>query len=239
MLDRLLFSTREEPLLLGKLLERYQMHSEEEIGASNNAGGTDKKHNSECSDLRAGANRSPKMIQSGREAQDLDNLDVPELTQLEEELDALLRQTRSRKLGLCRRSVMFEMSVLLCYVLSLSFEVDTADDGNPYSSYRDGHIHVIHMRISGHVYCEMPSLELMVLAGTCIFVEKQLKEEKRLIENESLDGFNLTDCSTEAEGASRARTELATRNRIGRALPPLITLSSSPGCETNSPCRAG
>ncbi|XP_050105436.1 truncated transcription factor CAULIFLOWER A-like [Malus sylvestris] len=82
---------------LGKLLERYQMHSEEEIGASKNAGGTDKKHNSECSDLRAGANRSPKMIQSGREAQDLDNLDVPELTQLEEELDALLRQTRSRK----------------------------------------------------------------------------------------------------------------------------------------------
>ncbi|KAM1348401.1 hypothetical protein ACFX2F_002581 [Malus domestica] len=80
----------------GKLLERYQMHSEEEIGASNNAGGTD-KHNAERSGFRAGANRSQKMIQSGREAQDLDNLDVPELTQLEKELDALLRQTRSRK----------------------------------------------------------------------------------------------------------------------------------------------
>ncbi|XP_068324234.1 MADS-box transcription factor 14-like isoform X1 [Pyrus communis] len=82
---------------LGKLLERYQMHSEEKISASKNAGGTDKKHNAECSDLRAGASLSLKMSQSGMEAQDLDNLDVPELTQLEKELDALLRQTRSRK----------------------------------------------------------------------------------------------------------------------------------------------
>ncbi|KAM1105710.1 hypothetical protein FF1_002667 [Malus domestica] len=82
---------------LGKLLERYQMHSEEENGASKNAGGTDKKHNAECSDLSAGANLSLKMSQSGMEAQDLDHLDVPELTQLEKELDALLRQTRSRK----------------------------------------------------------------------------------------------------------------------------------------------
>ncbi|RXH69638.1 hypothetical protein DVH24_037422 [Malus domestica] len=80
-----------------KLLERYQQHNAEEIAASKNAGDTDKKHNLECSGLRTGASRSLKMIQSDIEAQDLDNLDVPELTKLEEELDAVLRQTRSRK----------------------------------------------------------------------------------------------------------------------------------------------
>ncbi|XP_048434761.1 truncated transcription factor CAULIFLOWER A isoform X2 [Pyrus x bretschneideri] len=80
-----------------KLLERYQQHNAEEIAASKNAGGTDKKHNLECSGLRTGASQSLKMIQSDIEAQDIDNLDVPELTKLEEELDAVLRQTRSRK----------------------------------------------------------------------------------------------------------------------------------------------
>ncbi|TQD90058.1 hypothetical protein C1H46_024373 [Malus baccata] len=84
-------------LLFAKLLERYQQHNAEEIAASKNAGGTDKKHNLECSGLRTGASRTLKMIQSDIEAQDLDNLDVPELTKLEEELDAVLRQTRSRK----------------------------------------------------------------------------------------------------------------------------------------------
>ncbi|XP_068345556.1 MADS-box transcription factor 14-like [Pyrus communis] len=80
-----------------KLLERYQQHNAEEIAASKNAGGTDKKHNWECSGLRTGASQSLKMIQSDIEARDIDNLDVPELTKLEEELDAVLRQTRSRK----------------------------------------------------------------------------------------------------------------------------------------------
>ncbi|KAM1348426.1 hypothetical protein ACFX13_002706 [Malus domestica] len=50
-------------------------------------------------------------------------------------------------------------------------------------------------------------------------IEKQVKNKY----SRSLDGFNLSDCSTEAEGASRARTELPTRNRISRALPPTIT----------------
>ncbi|KAB2603432.1 flowering locus C-like protein [Pyrus ussuriensis x Pyrus communis] len=86
------------------------------------------------SSLRAGANRSQKMIQSGREAQDLDNLDVPELTQLEKELDALLRQTRSRKTQL-----------------------------------------------------------MMETLTALIETEKQLKEEKRLMENESTSSANNTN----------------------------------------------
>nr|XP_028957758.1 truncated transcription factor CAULIFLOWER A-like isoform X2 [Malus domestica] len=83
----------------GKLVERYQIHNDEEIGTSKDAGGTDKmqKNNSEGSGLRTGANQSLKMIQSDMEAQDIENLDIPELTQLEEELDAVLRRTRSRK----------------------------------------------------------------------------------------------------------------------------------------------
>ncbi|KAB2635346.1 transcription factor CAULIFLOWER A-like [Pyrus ussuriensis x Pyrus communis] len=81
----------------GKLVERYQIHNDEEIGASKDAGGTDKKNNSEGSGLRTGANQSLKMIQSNLETQDIANLDIPKLTQLEEELDAVLRQTRSRK----------------------------------------------------------------------------------------------------------------------------------------------
>ncbi|TQD91703.1 hypothetical protein C1H46_022694, partial [Malus baccata] len=100
----------------GKLVERYQIHNDEEIGASKDAGGTDKieftymlihrvielgetmqKNNSEGSGLRTGANQSLKMIHSDMEAQDIENLDIPELTQLEEELDAVLRRTRSRK----------------------------------------------------------------------------------------------------------------------------------------------
>ncbi|KAM2170813.1 hypothetical protein COP2_035107 [Malus domestica] len=86
-------------IVFGKLVERYQIHNDEEIGTSKDAGGTDKmqKNNSEGSGLRTGANQSLKMIQSDMEAQDIENLDIPELTQLEEELDAVLRRTRSRK----------------------------------------------------------------------------------------------------------------------------------------------
>nr|XP_028963467.1 uncharacterized protein LOC114826851 isoform X2 [Malus domestica] len=54
-------------------------------------------HNSESSGLRTGANRSLKIFKRDMETQDIDNLDVPELTQLEKELDAVLRQTRSIK----------------------------------------------------------------------------------------------------------------------------------------------
>ncbi|XP_048433686.1 truncated transcription factor CAULIFLOWER A-like [Pyrus x bretschneideri] len=80
-----------------KLLERYQTHNDEEIAASKTADGTDKNHNSESSGLRTGANRVLKIFKSDMETQDIDNLDVPELTQLEKELDAVLRQTRSLK----------------------------------------------------------------------------------------------------------------------------------------------
>ncbi|RXH88010.1 hypothetical protein DVH24_037655 [Malus domestica] len=118
---------------LGKLLERYQMHGEEEIGASKNAGGTDKVSIKDTCQAPSGLPPEDWINNFnilGREAQDLENLDVPELTQLEEELDALLRQTRSRKYSKSNRLVVKTH-------LSSTDNADTADDGKPYSSYRD------------------------------------------------------------------------------------------------------
>ncbi|PRQ54288.1 putative transcription factor, K-box [Rosa chinensis] len=45
------------------------------------------------------------MIQSELEAQNIENLDVTELTQLEKQLDAILRQTRSRKMQLMMETI--------------------------------------------------------------------------------------------------------------------------------------
>ncbi|RXI00254.1 hypothetical protein DVH24_037802 [Malus domestica] len=173
-------------IVFGKLVERYQIHNDEEIGTSKDAGGTDKmqKNNSEGSGLRTGANQSLKMIQSDMEAQDIENLDIPELTQLEEELDAVLRRTRSRKIG-GKNSL----------ELSTIDNADTADDGNLYSSYRDAHeigrgsnsillpiaiclrAYPLYTCADERSMCavDMPSLQLK---------EKQLKEEKLLLENE-------------------------------------------------------
>ncbi|CAN6572438.1 unnamed protein product [Malus baccata var. baccata] len=155
------------PNIFAKLLERYQQYNAEEIAASKNAGGTDKKHNLECSGLRTGASRTLKMIQSDIEAQDLDNLDVPELTKLEEELDAVLRQTRSRKYGKSDRLVVKTH-------LSAIDNADTADDGNTYSSYRAVPIAICLRAYSRYTCADERSM--------C--TEKQLKEEKLLMENE-------------------------------------------------------
>ncbi|XP_020414814.1 truncated transcription factor CAULIFLOWER A isoform X1 [Prunus persica] len=92
---------------LGKVLERYQIHNDEENAAPKSGGGTGKvqKNPSEWNGLCAGPNRSLKTIQSELEAQNIENLDVTELTQLEKQLDTLLRQTRSRKTQLMMDSL--------------------------------------------------------------------------------------------------------------------------------------
>ncbi|ONI19959.1 hypothetical protein PRUPE_3G307800 [Prunus persica] len=89
---------------LGKVLERYQIHNDEENAAPKSGGGTG-KNPSEWNGLCAGPNRSLKTIQSELEAQNIENLDVTELTQLEKQLDTLLRQTRSRKTQLMMDSL--------------------------------------------------------------------------------------------------------------------------------------
>ncbi|KAK9925533.1 hypothetical protein M0R45_033855 [Rubus argutus] len=86
---------------LGNVLERYQIHNEEEVANPKNG----KKHHLESSGNATGANKSLKMIQSELEAQNIENLDVSELTQLEKQLDAVLRQTRSRKTQLMMETI--------------------------------------------------------------------------------------------------------------------------------------
>ncbi|KAL6136065.1 hypothetical protein ACLB2K_061366 [Fragaria x ananassa] len=78
---------------LENVLERYQIHTEEEIADPKNS----KKQHLELTGNGTCAKKSLKMIQSELEAQNLENLDVTELTQLEKQLDGALRQTRSRK----------------------------------------------------------------------------------------------------------------------------------------------
>ncbi|XP_024183394.1 truncated transcription factor CAULIFLOWER A isoform X1 [Rosa chinensis] len=86
---------------LGNVLERYQIHNEEEVAAPKNA----KKHNLELTGNGTCTKKSLKMIQSELEAQNIENLDVTELTQLEKQLDAILRQTRSRKMQLMMETI--------------------------------------------------------------------------------------------------------------------------------------
>nr|ABO61200.1 MADS-domain protein [Geum rupestre] len=86
---------------LENVLERYQIHNEEEAGNSKNG----KKNHSESSTSGTGANKSLKMIQSELEAHNIQNLDVTELAQLEKQLDATLRQTRTRKTQLMMEAI--------------------------------------------------------------------------------------------------------------------------------------
>ncbi|KAK9931422.1 hypothetical protein M0R45_018697 [Rubus argutus] len=86
---------------LGSVLERYQIHNEKEVANPKN----DKEHHLESSGNGTGANISLKMIQSEVEAQNIENRDVTELIQLEKELDALLREIRSRKTQLMMETV--------------------------------------------------------------------------------------------------------------------------------------
>ncbi|KAL6139415.1 hypothetical protein ACLB2K_057719 [Fragaria x ananassa] len=78
---------------LGNILERYQIHTEEEIAVPKNS----KKQHLELTGKGTCSKKSLKMIQSELEAQNIENLDVTELTQLEKQLDGALRQARSRK----------------------------------------------------------------------------------------------------------------------------------------------
>ncbi|XP_050383963.1 truncated transcription factor CAULIFLOWER A-like [Argentina anserina] len=85
---------------LGNVLERYQIHTEEEVAVSKNS-----KHHLEFPGNDACTTKSLKMMQSELEAQNIENLDVTELTQLEKQLEAVLRQTRSRKMQLMMETI--------------------------------------------------------------------------------------------------------------------------------------
>ncbi|KAG7982156.1 hypothetical protein I3843_04G036000 [Carya illinoinensis] len=80
---------------LGKILERYRRHVEEEI-AVRRSSELEKTHHADCPGLQMGA-RPLEMIQRYLEEQNIQEKTLIELTHLEIELDVMLRQTRFRK----------------------------------------------------------------------------------------------------------------------------------------------
>ncbi|KAG6656662.1 hypothetical protein CIPAW_04G038000 [Carya illinoinensis] len=81
--------------ILGKILERYRRHVEEEI-AVRRSSELEKTHHADCPGLQMGA-RPLEMIQRYLEEQNIQEKTLIELTHLEIELDVMLRQTRFRK----------------------------------------------------------------------------------------------------------------------------------------------
>jgi len=79
---------------LEEILERYRIHVDEEAAVCRKA--ELEKNLPEVTDLRTSANPL-QMIQRHLAAQNIDQKNIAELTELEKELDAILRQTRSRK----------------------------------------------------------------------------------------------------------------------------------------------
>ncbi|XP_041008231.1 truncated transcription factor CAULIFLOWER D-like isoform X2 [Juglans microcarpa x Juglans regia] len=80
---------------LGKILERYRTHVEEEI-AVRRSSELEKTRHADCPGLQMGA-RPLEMIQRYLEEQNIQEKTLIELTHLEIELDVILRQTRFRK----------------------------------------------------------------------------------------------------------------------------------------------
>ncbi|XP_059449152.1 truncated transcription factor CAULIFLOWER A-like isoform X2 [Corylus avellana] len=79
---------------LEEILERYRIHVDEEAAVCRRA--ELEKNLPECTDLRTSANPL-QMIQRHLDAQNIEQKNITELTELEKELDAILRQTRYRK----------------------------------------------------------------------------------------------------------------------------------------------
>ncbi|XP_050270747.1 protein MADS AFFECTING FLOWERING 5-like [Quercus robur] len=80
---------------IGKLLERYRRHVSKKVVVCNSAD-QKKKYDAECSDHQTEANLL-QMIQRNIEAQNIEQLNMIELTRLEKELDALYIETRFHK----------------------------------------------------------------------------------------------------------------------------------------------
>jgi hypothetical protein len=80
---------------LEEILGRYRIHVDEEAAVCRRAE-LEKQNLPECPDLRTSANPL-QMIQRHLDAQNIEQKNITELTELERELDAILRQTRFRK----------------------------------------------------------------------------------------------------------------------------------------------
>lgn len=97
---------------LGKLLERYRGHANKEVAicSSSDQG---KKYHAECTDHHTHANLL-QMIQRQSEAQNIEQLNMCELTQLEKELDAIFIETRYQKeKQLSEKTLMEEMAAAI------------------------------------------------------------------------------------------------------------------------------
>ncbi|XP_030953546.1 truncated transcription factor CAULIFLOWER C-like isoform X2 [Quercus lobata] len=79
---------------IGKLLERYRRHVSKNVVC--NSADQKKKYDAECSNHQTEANLL-QMIQRKIEAQNIEQLNMIELTRLEKELDALYIETRFHK----------------------------------------------------------------------------------------------------------------------------------------------
>ncbi|XP_059458347.1 agamous-like MADS-box protein AGL9 homolog isoform X5 [Corylus avellana] len=88
---------------LEEILERYRIHAEEEAAVRKRAE-QEKMNLAECTDLQTSGNPL-QMIQSHLDTQNIDQKSMTELTQLEKEMDAILRQIRLRKTQLMMEAV--------------------------------------------------------------------------------------------------------------------------------------
>ncbi|CAL5370418.1 unnamed protein product [Camellia sinensis] len=87
---------------LRKVLERYQIHKDAEVAGSSVQ--ESKKLTEGYMDFSRGTNLL-QMVQRHFEEQKIEQLDVAELTQVEHQLDAILRQTRIKKSQLMMKAV--------------------------------------------------------------------------------------------------------------------------------------
>ncbi|KAL7190205.1 hypothetical protein ACSBR2_022479 [Camellia fascicularis] len=87
---------------LRKVLERYQIHKDAEVAGSSVQ--ESKKLTGGYMDFSRGTNLL-QMVQRHFEEQKIEQLDVAELTQVEHQLDAILRQTRIKKSQLMMKAV--------------------------------------------------------------------------------------------------------------------------------------
>ncbi|XP_042977326.1 truncated transcription factor CAULIFLOWER A-like isoform X2 [Carya illinoinensis] len=108
---------------LGKILERYRRHVEEEI-AVRRSSELEKANHADCPGLQMGA-RPLEMIQRYLEEQNIQEKTLIELTHLEIELDVMLRQTRFRKTQLMIEAIKAHHEEgALTVILTSIFEVN-------------------------------------------------------------------------------------------------------------------